>query len=302
MVVKTASQAMLEQLAAEHRLVLSRWRAVLLLRRATFALPPPKRRWQRLPQHNEDLSTLLRQMRKRDEIQPVPGHPQLDMVTVPYARQEALDEREVLFEVHPYAVISHLSALVFHGLAMDRPNRLTVTVSRDTTGGLLPGGTSPTDWEGMLLPPPSRPAKVHGYPVTWKLVRPEYFFGHGDYQPLGFPVRYTSPERTLIDGLTEPELCGGLDTVLQAWALARHTLNLDILVYQVERMGVSILRQRVGFILDHLELFHPHLEGWRSSSKRGGSSKLVAARPFASTYDERWNLSINAPIDALQGA
>lgn len=255
-----------------------------------------------MPQYNEDVSTLLRQMRKRDEIRPLPGHSGLDMVTVPYARQESLDEREVLFEVNPYAVVSHLSALVFHGLAMDRPNRLTVTVSRDVTGGLVPAGTSPIDWEGMLLPSPSRPAKVHGYPVTWKLARPEAFFGYGDYQPLGFPVRYTSPERTLIDGLTDPDLCGGMETVLQAWALARRTINLDILVYQVERMGVAILRQRVGFILDQLDLSHPQLEGWRISSKRGGSSKLVAARPFASTYDERWNLSINAPIAALQNA
>jgi len=302
MVIVTASQAILEQLAAEHRLVLSRWRAILLLRRATFALPQAERRWQRLPQYNEDVSTLLRQMRKRDEIRPLTGHRELDVVSVPYARQESLDEREVLFEVHPYAVVSHLSALLFHGLAMDRPNRLTVTVSRDATGGLLPVGTSPTDWEGILLPAPSRPAKVHGIPITWKLVRPTDFFGYGDYQPLGYPMRYTLPERTLIDGLTEPELCGGMETVLQAWALARQTINLDILVYQVERMGIFILRQRVGFILDQLDLYHSQLEHWRTSSKRGGSSKLVAARPFASTYDERWNLSINAPIDALQNA
>jgi predicted transcriptional regulator of viral defense system len=240
-------------------------------------------------------------MRKREEIRPLRGHRELDVVSVPYARQDSLDVREVLFEVHPYAVVSHLSALVFHGLAMERPNHLSVTISRDVTGGLLPLGTSPTDWEGMMLPAPSRPARLHGYPVTWKLIRPADFFGHGDFHPLGYPIRYTLPERTLIDGLTDPELCGGMDTVLQAWALARQSINLDMLVHQVERMGVLILRQRVGFILDRLGLSHPQLDDWRNSSRRGGSSKLVAARPFASTYDERWNLSINAPIDALLG-
>lgn len=302
MAVPTASQAILEQLAGEHRLVLSRWRAVLLLRRATFALPPSERRWHRLPQFDEDVSPLLRQMRKRDEIRPLSGHRDLDLVTVPYARQEALDEREVLFEVHPYAVISHLSALVFHGLAMERPNRLTVTVSRDGTGGLLPTGTSPIDWDGVVLPSPTRPTKLHGYAVSWKIVRPGDFFGYGDFQPLGYPLRYTVVERTLVDGLVDPELCGGMETVLQAWALARQTINLELVIQQVERMGVLILRQRVGFILDRLEFSHPRLDAWRSSSKRGGSSKLVAAKPFASTYDERWNLSINTPIDALHFA
>ncbi len=302
MVTLTASQAILEQLAEQHRLVISRWRAVILLRRATFAIPPPERRWQRLPQYIDDMLPLLRHMRTRNEIRPLPGHSGLDVVTIPYARQGSLDEREVLFEANPYAVISHLSALVFHGLTMDRPNHLTATVSRDLPGDLLPIGTVPSDWDGILLPAASRPAKVHGYPVTWKLVRPERFFGYAEYQPLGFPLRYTTLERTLIDGLAEPELSGGLDTVLQAWALARQSINLDNVVFQVERMGIAILRQRVGFVLDQLDLVHPQLEGWRASSQRGGSSKLVAARPFASTYDERWNLSINAPITALQDA
>lgn len=241
-------------------------------------------------------------MRKRDEIRPLPGHPGLDVVTVPYARQESLDEREVLFEVNPYAVISHLSALVFHGLVMDRPNRLTVTVSRDITGGLLPPGTSPTDWEGMLLPAPSRPAKVHGYPITWKLVRPVDFFGYGDYHPLGYPIRYTLPERTLIDGLVAPDLCGGIDTVLRAWVNAQDVIDLDVLMYQVERMETKVLRQRVGFLLDQLGLAHPRLDIWRASTHRGGSSRLVGSEPFASTFDERWNLSINVPVDALQNA
>lgn len=238
-------------------------------------------------------------MRARQEIAPIKGFRHLYEVTVPYARQGFVDEREVLFELHPYAVLSHLSALVFHGLTEDLPKGLTVTVSADVSGGLLPLGTGPRDWEGVERPGGRTPARITGRPVQWLRVKPERFFGFADYQPLGYPMRYTTPERTLVDGLQKPALCGGIANVLRAWVLARDTIDLDVLVYQVERFDVAVLHQRVGYVLDQIGLSHPIVEQWRASSKRGGSNRLVGSEPFGSTFDERWNLAINAPIDVL---
>lgn len=299
MVLSTASQAILSQLAEEHRVVLSGWRAVILMRRATFSIPASDRRWSELPAHVEDLSPLIAQMRRRGEIRKILSHPVLHRVTVPYAQQGSVDEREAFFEIHPYATLSHLSALTFHGLTTEFPNRLTATVSADRTGGLLPPQTGPGDWEGVFLPAPAKPSQILGMPVTWKTLRPEAYFGFAEYQPLGFTVRYTSIERTLLDGLTSPDLSGGIGTVLGAWGMARDVINLDVLIHQAERLDIALLRQRVGFILDQLQLTHPELEAWRQRSKRGGSSKLVSSQPYSPNYDERWNLSINASITAL---
>jgi len=239
-------------------------------------------------------------MRQRAEIQPIEGFRHLYEVTVPYARQGFIDEREVLFELHPYAVLSHLSALVFHGLTEEQPKGMTVTVSADVSGGLLPIGSSPLDWEGVPRPQGIRAPKILGRPVEWLKAKPERFFGFAEYQPLGFPVRCTTPERTLIDGLQNPNLSGGIANILCAWVLARDMIDLDALTHQVERYGVAVLRQRVGYVLEQIGLSHPKLDRWRHSSHRGGSSRLVASEPFASTFDERWNLSLNAPIDALR--
>jgi len=238
-------------------------------------------------------------MQARREIRPIAGHRRLYEVTVPYARQGFLDEREILFELHPYTVLSHLSALVFHGLTTDQPKGMTITVSADTTGGLMPIGTKPQDWECVTRPGATIPSRVWGRPVHAKRVKPSLFFGFADYEPLGFGMRYTVPERTLIDGLLAPDLCGGIDTVLRAWANARDIIDLDVLVYQAERMEIKVLRQRVGFVMDQLGLAHPRLESWRASTHRGGSSRLVGSEPFASSFDERWNLSINVPVGAL---
>ncbi len=146
------------------------------------------------------------------------------------------------------------------------------------------------------------PSKILGRPMQWQRVKPARFFGFVDYQPMGYPIRYTTPERTLIDGLQQPDLCGGIVNVLHAWRLAQDTIDLNVLLHHVERFDVSVLRQRVGYVLDQLGRSHPMMEQWRLSTQRGGSSRLVASAPFASTFDEHWSLSINAPVDVLHHA
>ena len=112
----TAAEALLTLLAEQDRRVVSPWRALILLRRATLALPASSRRWTALPATEADLAPLLRKMSARGQVKPLPHDEGLYHVTVPYAERVPFDEFEVLFEIHPYAVLSHLSALYFHNL------------------------------------------------------------------------------------------------------------------------------------------------------------------------------------------
>lgn len=296
----TASEAILRQLADEGRHVLSDWRTLIFMRRATFQTPPSERRWSKLPRDISDIQPLIRQMAQRRAIEPIPGTHRLFRATVPYARGAVITEDELLMEIHPYAAISHLSALEFHGLTTELPKEITTTISADHSGGLLPIGTSDLDWQGIPMVLGRETLKIGRIPIRWRRVKPERFFGVRDYQPRGYPVRVTTPERTLIDGLDDPARCGGIENVLRAWSLASDRLDIDTLVYQVERFDVGILRQRVGFVLDEIGLSHELVEQWRSRTQRGGSSKLVASEPYAPDYSEIWNLSINAPISAIR--
>lgn len=293
------AQSIVMQLGEQNRVVLSPWRALILLRRATFALTESERRWNLLPTSQADISPILRQMRGRGDIAPIPEHPGLHRLTVPFARQMPVDEQELLFELFPYAVISHRSALIFHGLSLERPNGFTLTRPWGHQGDLLPPGTKTSDWDGIDLPNSSRTRTVLRQPVEWQTIQPDRFWGFAEYEPRGFPIRVTTLERTLIDGLMKPDLCGGIDAVLEAWLLSRDTLDIEKLMAQVERYDVGILRQRAGFLLEQLGIAHPLLSEWKAGTQRGGSSKLVASAPFASTYDEHWNLSINAPLHSL---
>jgi predicted transcriptional regulator of viral defense system len=291
----------LEQLAEERRRVLSDWRALVLLRRATLRTAPAERRWEQLPETVLDVHPILRRMRTRREIEPIRGLRQIYQVTVPYARFAPLLDEEILAEVHPYAALGHISALVFHGLTNALPQEFIVMAPTSDVAGMYPSGTTAEDWIGLALIAGQRVKEIHGRHVHWVNVKPERYFGVGQYQPFGYTILATTPERTLLDGLQAPQLSGGLENVLQAWALARDTLNVNALVQLVEQFDINLLRQRAGFLLETLGLTHAALERWQRFAGRGGSSKLLASAPYSSEFSERWNLSINVPIEVLRG-
>lgn len=302
---KTAATAILERLAAENRRVLSDWRALIFLRRATLAIPRPERRWSRMPEHPLEIHPILRQMATRDLIAPLPRLPGIYEVTAPYANSGLIDEHEVVMEANPYCAVSHLSALVYHGLTDDLPKVLTVTVPIARPGDLFPPGTSADDWEDLTLAPARRPARILERRVHWTRVKLERYFGTGEYHRQGFPVRVTDRERTLLDGLQDPALSGGVQNVLRAWVAARDVLDPARVIQYADRLGIAVLRQRAGFVLEELGLSHPRLAAWRQTARRGGSSKLLGSAPYSTLerpqFSEAWNLSLNAPIDVLRG-
>jgi hypothetical protein len=97
-----------------------------------------------------------------------------------------------------------------------------------------------------------------------------------------------------VDGLLYPDRSGGIGNVLGAWALARDLLDEGLIVYGVERLGLSHPALECSIILCI------YLEEWRAGTERGGSRKLLASAPYSPDYDNCWDLSINAPVEALE--
>ncbi len=160
----TASQAILRALAADNRHVLSTWRALIYLRRATFELGSNQRRWRNAPEAESDITPHIRQMVSREELRPLRGLPGIYLVTAPYAREAMTDSREVLFEAHAYTVLSHFTALEFHGLTIEQPKVITATSAVRAIPDVLPLGTDASDWEDIPLPSRTRPSAVLGQP------------------------------------------------------------------------------------------------------------------------------------------
>jgi predicted transcriptional regulator of viral defense system len=200
-------------------------------------------------------------------------------------------------ELHPYAAISHHSALVFHQLTDQFPIGIHVSLPTDRSR-VLPVGTKESDSFPGLSAFRGRVADhIEDVPIYWHHL--DKFFGYSEYLSKGYPVRVMTIEKTLIDGLAAPEWCGGLSNVLQAWVNAKDALSLKTVIKFTDRQDVGVLRQRVGYVLEELGFSDSQLEDWTAKAKRGGSSKLLGSAPFAPTFSERWKLSLNAPVSLL---
>ncbi|MBE4750386.1 hypothetical protein G4177_19650 [Corallococcus sp. ZKHCc1 1396] len=290
-------------MAAEQRYVVSVWRARLLLRRATRDTPPESRRWTLAPNTHEETQVLLSRLARMGEFQALKDVPYVYETRAPYARKGMAREDEILMEAQPFAALSHATAMAFHDLTDDFPQDIHLILPSNTRTTLLPPGIKPTEWDEQTTAVGHTPRSLFKKPIHWhRLIAGSSEVGTDEYRPHGYPVRVTTPERTLIDALHHPEWCGGFSQALQAWVHARDTLDLDRLVDTVEAFGVNILRQRAGFIMEELNLHHPVLDEWALLAKRGGSSRLVGGAPFREQFSERWKLSINAPVGLLAEA
>ncbi|MBI5512776.1 MAG: hypothetical protein HY909_03360 [Deltaproteobacteria bacterium] len=242
---------------------------------------------------------LLDRMVSAGDLRPLAGVGGVYEVIVPYADVGKVGELEVLMETQPCVAASHHTAMVFHGLTDDLPKGIHAVVPTGRGDFGVPPGTSSEDWADLPRAPARFPAEILGRPVRWHRVLPQRFGGVGVYAPEGWALRVTIPERTLLDGLLDPDACGGIGAVLRGWAKSRDLLDVNALVQVVGQLDVGVLRQRVGFVLETLGLTHEALDQWRVGAKRGGSSRLCASAPYATAFSERWSLSLNAPTDFL---
>lgn len=290
----SSPDTLLNALANDYRRVASQWRALIYLRRATKELSPDERRWINTPSNTKDMAKLFRRMVRSGQIESIPSAPGCYAAVVPYARRLGMSEQEVLFELNPYAVISHYSALEYHSFTYDQPKIMTISVGTISPSQIL--GTTEDEWEGIALPTAHRPTRVVSCRIMWFLNRTDQSFGI-ICEPNGrTAVRVSDRERTLIESLQWPNYSGGIANVIRAWDIAQDFVDIDKIVDYTERFGIKVLRQRVGFVAEEIGYRHPQFDLWAETSIRGSSNKLVGTEPVSSTYSGRWNLSINAPV------
>ena len=287
----TITSLLLESLAHDRRTVAADWRMHVVYMRVAhsgaFALPDAAK-----------ANQLIRKLEAAGDIQRVKDVCGVYRVTVPYASVLASSDEAVIQEANPTAVFSHFTAAAYHDLTYEIPKEFHLTHSRSFSAR-LPLGTTPEDWVDVPEPRQRTPDSIDGVQIHWHKAKPEWDFGHIVGDSRGCPIYVTDPERTLLDALRFPDRCGGVTEVLRIWRRATPSLRLDVLIDYVERFGQTLLRQRVGFLLERLELTHPILQDWAGKSVRGSSAKLFAKLDFSPIFSERWSLSINVPDGIL---
>lgn len=291
--LSTVSSRVLRDFGRERRRVFGVWRFAVYWRRVS------RIRGTR-PVEVADAVSLIRRMVAREEVKAIEGARGVYSVEAPFASLVPISVWHVIGECHPTSYFSHASAIAMHGLTNEFPSSLTVSVDSGQGGDRLPLGTMPEDWIEFPRPKGTMPERLLGLDISWIRSSRTGRAGVVVMPAEGQAVYATDLERTLIDSLIAPARSGGIQHVFEAWRSAGSRLDPSRMITHVEALGGVLLRQRIGFMLEHIGFRDQRLDRWRGESSRGGSARLVASREFSPVHSARWNLSLNVPVDLLE--
>jgi len=186
--------------------------------------------------------------------------------------------------VHP-AAISHWSAMHFHGMTEQIPQRVYVTTTH-----AIP----------ILKPDKKRKKNQKSYSreinsVIYEFVKvkPERFFGTKEYWIGEVKVTITDPERTLIDGLIAPKYFGDWAEVYSAFESYISKLDLDKTIDYSLRFDAACAK-RLGWILDRLGVKDSILQRLESVPIKGYRI-LDPTGPRNGHCSKRWMIQENIP-------
>jgi len=205
---------------------------------------------------------------------------------------------EISCSVDTFAFISHLSAMEYHGLTDRLPKTLFIS-------------TPPLkDWQTFASQKMKRDCgdfrelyNQTGFPqMTWILfsainktpVRRYSSIHLGAYKAIkGKALKVSTLGRTFLDMVREPDLCGGINHVIDVYKEFAEKYE-KLIVNEVDRHGNLIEKTRAGYLLDEAcGIKSKIIDGWAKRAQRGGSRKLDPKGEYSSNYSERWSLSLN---------
>ena len=128
--------------------------------------------------------------------------------------------------------VAYYSAANVHGLTEQMPFKTTVAVQKQM-----------------------RPIRVGNIFASFVNLKKSRFFGVEETKYLDTTLTISDIEKTLVDCVDRPELCGGIPEVVRIVSNAFETkrVNLQKLVSYVQRFGSHAVAQRLGFIIEYIE-------------------------------------------------
>ncbi len=89
--------------------------------------------------------------------------------------------------------------------------------------------------------------------IEFVTLRKEKFFGILDMRYGGYSIKISDPEKTLLDCLDRPELCGGISEVVKTISNGLDRVQDEKLLGYLHKMNNYALNQRMGFLLENLK-------------------------------------------------
>jgi predicted transcriptional regulator of viral defense system len=209
---------------------------------------------------------------------------------------------DILCSIDPFAYLSHLSAMDYHGLTDRIPKILYYTTPPPKDWAKFANDKMENDSKKNLnkyfdskLPKLTR-IKIPAIDKTPMI--PYSSIHQGAFKKIeGRSLRVSTSGRTFLDMVRKPDCCGGMRHVLEVYSkFAKEHSRL--IISEIDRHGNLIEKTRAGYILDEIcKIKDETIENWAKSVQRGGSRKLDPQSEYSENYSAKWSLSINVDLD-----
>ncbi len=112
-------------------------------------------------------------------------------------------------------------------------------------------------------------------------------------------VRVSDIERTVIDGLKQPEHCGGFTEVAKGFWMRREVISPSKLADYALQIGVGAVVRRLGFLLETFEVPAVNELERLSATLTSTYALLDPMMPAEGPYQAQWRLRVNIAPDEL---
>ena len=181
-------------------------------------------------------------------------------------------EFEIATSLVTPCAISHWSAMHYHHLTQQTPNKIFA---------ITPKGTA-------------IPRSLSHELYQYVQVTAEHYFGIAKVWVEQSQIEITDRERTLLDGLMMPQYCGDFQEVLHAFTMNREELQVPRLLEYTFRLPGAVAK-RLGWVLERLgvqeDLLKPLLE-----RPVKGYRRLDPTGPRAGPYNKKWMIQENIGV------
>lgn len=147
---------------------------------------------------------------------------------------------------------------------------------------------------------PRRPVHVLGAEFRFIHTPKKYFFGiTGHWAIKEARVRVSNLEKTVIDGLRQPEYCGGLTEVAKGLWMRRQDMNPKRLIEYAKKTGIGAVTRRLGFLTELYQMGTGEGSEALRKTLTDTYMRLDPHLPAEGKFLRRWRLQLNVSQEEL---
>lgn len=129
-------------------------------------------------------------------------------------------------------------------------------------------------------------------------INEDKFFGVTEEWISNKKIKFSDKEKTVVDILDKPDLCGGIKEVAKCIknAVRENQINPQILTDYISKTGNRVVFKRLGYISEVLGIFEQVWRNtWKGLVSKGYSKLDPSVEKTKRGFNSKWNLILNVP-------